>query len=710
MLALPQGVRGRILAAKRGSIMNMVHKSEEKTDQKLETGSLQLVDVIPPSATQLPFSIRNQSLSLEAFRQICGHLAGTAFVKVVVDRSSHSVHFLNHSVYQFHANYIGDSILGISSAELEFNIDKYNQSFYRDEERRFFLGIIALHEHPEKQFFTLETVEVDTMNLSMLQEFFATVKKNLDPSIALYLKPANHFQENYLNAIDKLSMPRIYAHELFASSTYIPLNTGKTKGRVRAFRNVEEYQSARASLEWYDIIAMPKVPDDIPRLAGIINAEHTTPLSHTNVLASGWQIPNSIQIGILDEIEKNKWNDSWVEYHVDNTSSHVRIKSVDKPVDIEKPAWKQTKIKLDEPEVRNVPIVSLEELRMDDRFKYGTKAANLGELHHVLNNGSERILGFYQVKRPPRANLLPYLAKELNFTMPEKFNGESVAKIYELSQNYLRTSLCLSKGIAIPFSIQEEFLESSPVIQQSIGKLKMALELGARQVDALCINLQHLIMETKIPLRIKNYIDSQIMKNLGGVSSFVVRSSSNAEDLEGFSAAGIYESINHVTTANTIFESIKQVWASVLSPRSVRLRQEVGISLDDVYMGVVVQEEIPATMGGVLVTSNPANRSDFRNVYMNISTKSAVQVVQGTEIPYQYLFNTVEGGGRTLALGSSEKDLSDKQKSTLQRLAFCGRFLQSHFSPDYTFNAPVDIEWLVNDEGIFILQLRPYTK
>ncbi|RYZ94722.1 MAG: phosphoenolpyruvate synthase, partial [Proteobacteria bacterium] len=183
-----------------------------------------------------------------------------------------------------------------------------------------------------------------------------------------------------------------------------------------------------------------------------------------------------------------------------------------------------------------------------------------------------------------------------------------------------------------------------------------------------------------------------------------------AEDLENFSAAGIYESINKVSTADKIFESIKQVWSSLLSPRSVRLRQEAGISLDDVYMGVIIQEEIPAQMGGVLITTNPANRADFRNVYFNLSTTSAVQIVQGTELPYQYLFNTVEGGGRTLSLGNSKEDLSAAKRAMLQKLALAGRLLQSHFSPDYTFKSPVDIEWLVNEEGVYVLQLRPYAQ
>ena len=116
-------------------------------------------------------------------------------------------------------------------------------------------------------------------------------------------------------------------------------------------------------------------------------------------------------------------------------------------------------------------------------------------------------------------------------------------------------------------------------------------------------------------------------------------------------------------------------------------------------------------MGGVLVTTNPGNRKgDFRNVYINASTHSVNSIVQGSELPHQYLFNTVEGGGQTLSLGKDQKDLSVAQKGILEKLALAGRLLQSHFSPDYTFSAPIDIEWLANSEGLFVLQLRPYAR
>jgi hypothetical protein len=666
-------------------------------------GSRSIEKGAPSDLDQHIRAIVNTRLGLEAFHQLAGNLAGYPFVKLVVDKANGQIHFLNNALFPFHADYIADVLLGISRAEVDNKIDHFNRTFYFDPDRRFYLGILSLHTRGERRFFSLETVEVDTMNLEMMRYFHEFVKNWVDASIPVLVKPANHHQETMLSSVDANEIPRILSHELFASSPYVVLNRGTTKGRIRAFESQAEYNEQRPTLEWHDIIVMERVPDDIPRLSGIINADHTTPLSHTNVLASGWQVPNCIQIGIIERIKKQGLNGAWVEYSAVPENPEVWLKKIERPAEADKaPVWRATKVKIEEPEILNVPILPLSQLRMGDRSRYGTKAANLGELHRLLSLGSEKVTGFYRVRRPPRANLLPYLAQHLGVAETADLDKESL--------KFLRSFLHLSQGIAIPFSLQQRVFETSPKIQQAIGKLKMALELNARQVDALCVSVQQMILAMRIPPDVQDIIDTQVARHLSGVSSFVVRSSSNAEDLENFSAAGIYESVNKVSTADKLFDSIKQVWASVLSPRSVRLRQEAGISLDDVYMGVVIQEEVPSKMGGVLITTNPANRGDFRNVYFNISTKSAVQVVQGTELPYQYLFNVVEGGGRTLSLGGSKEDLPAKAKADLQKLALAGRLLQSHFSPDYTFNSPVDIEWIANEEGVFIVQLRPYAK
>jgi hypothetical protein len=658
---------------------------------------------------ELPIpAIVGKRLSLEAFRQLSGSLAGYPFVKVVVDRQSKSVHFINHQRYQFHSDYIAEAILETPREELDKRIDEFNQSVYGSPDRAYYLGTVALHRKGER-FFTLETVELDLMDADMVLDFYHTMRAHLDPVLPFLFKPANHEQEAIAQAHSKERLPRIYSHELHAASNFVALNPGRVRGRIRAFLTEKEYRAQRSTLEWYDIIVMERVPDDIPRLSGIINTQHTTPLSHTNVLAHGWQIPNSVQIGVLEYLQEKSLNDRWVDYAVEIDTSGVYLEAVDEPPasELVRPAWLVQRIVLEEPETQNVPIAELQGLRLTDRFRYGTKAAHLGELIHLLEHGSERLLGFYKIRRPPRANLLPYIGKFLGLSESE---AQDLSLLSRKGIEFLRQTIRVPRGIALPFALNQEFLEASPKIQQMLGKLKMALELNAREIEPLCLTLMNMIRNLRMGERMRESIDSMVANNLAGVSSFVVRSSSNAEDLENFSAAGIYESLNHQTTAENIFQSIKEVWASLVSPRSVRLRQEVGISLDDCWMGVIIQEEMPARMGGVLVTTNPLNSNDFRNVYVNVSTHSVDSVVRGVELPLQYVYNTVEGGGRTLSLGSAGQDLESADKELLQKLSFAGRLLQSHFSPNYTFNDPVDIEWLIDDEGIVVLQLRPYSK
>ncbi|WP_326954996.1 PEP/pyruvate-binding domain-containing protein [Amycolatopsis sp. NBC_01286] len=665
---------------------------------------MSLTSVVAPSTSpENVAALVGERLSLSALHQLCGTLGGYSFVKVVVDRELRTIHFLNDARHSFHAIYIGEEILGVPEARVRAEIDGYNERFYHAPDRRFLLGILALHTRQEKKILSLETVEVDTMPAALIREFHAFVAEHVDPALPLLFKPANQLQERLVREIPAAELPRVFAHELFSTAPFVALNPGTTTGRLRAFRTEAEYRAATATggLAWSDIIVMDRVPDDIPRLSGIVNARHTTPLSHTNVLATGWQIPNAVQLGALAEIERRGLDGKWVEYTVDDRS--LTLREVDEPADAAPPSWYAQRVTLEEPESDHSPIVNLARLRAADRYRYGTKAANLGELHHVLACGSQRLLGFYQVPRPPRENLLPHLAQLLGIPA-----GASVADLSDAARRLLDERIRVPRGIALPFSLQRRFLESSPRIQQAIGKLKMALELDAREIEPLCVELQSLIRSARMPGALAGEIDSALVSQLAGVRAFVVRSSSNAEDLAGFSAAGIYESINHVTTAERIFASVKEVWASLVSVRSVRLRHQAGISLDECYMGVVIQEQVAADFGGVLVTTNPMNRADFRTVYVNVSPK-VTDVVDGSTLPMQYLYSTVEGGGRTVSLGDAAADLDERAHEQLQRLAVAGRLLQAHFSPDYTFDSPVDVEWLADRDHVHIVQLRPYS-
>ncbi|OEU91592.1 phosphoenolpyruvate synthase [Streptomyces abyssalis] len=651
-------------------------------------------------------TVVGENLSLPLFRTLSGTLAGHPYLKVVVDRAEATWHLLDTAAHPFHVDYIATAVLGMDLAELDAALDEFNASVYMDPERRFLLGVLSLHtdedtDGRERTFLVLETTEADTMHAELLEFFHAFVRERVDGRLPLLLKPANHSQEEALAAVSEQQVPRILSHELFGTRTRTALNTGEATGRLRCFRTVEEYEAAAGGLGWSDIVAMPCLPDDVRRVAGFVNTAPITPLSHTNVLASGWGIPNAIVRDLGQLVEKDGLDGAWVRYRV--REDEITLERLEHPPELRAPAWHQQRIRLEPPLLEDAPVLSLHRLRSADRDRYGTKAANLGELHHVLDSRTADLTAFHGRPRPPRENLYGHLAARLGLRAP------SAAELRAAAASFVADTVEAPEGVALPFSLQHRFLTSSPALQQGIGKLKMALELDAGDVlDSLCLQIQHLIRQTPVPESVVREITQASPAELAAGGRLVVRSSSNAEDLPGFSAAGVYDSVTTVRGTGELADAVRQVWASLLSPRSVRLRHQVRISLDDTYMGVIVQAYVPAALGGVLVTCDPTRREDFRNVYLNCSPGSPEQVVEGTVLPQQYLYNTVEGGGRTVALGSWNEGLSSRTRARLADLSLTGRLLQSHFSAPEV-DDPLDIEWLLTDQGDFrLVQIRPY--
>ncbi|MEU1335292.1 PEP/pyruvate-binding domain-containing protein [Streptomyces sp. NPDC005865] len=656
-------------------------------------------------------TVVGENLSLPLFRTLSGVLAGHPYLKVVVDRAENTWHLLDTAAHPFHVNYIATHVLGMDLAQLDADLDAFNASVYMDPGRRFLLGVLSLHTEQEadgreRTFLVLETTEADTMHGELLALFYDFVRERVDGRLPLLLKPANHGQEEELAAISELRVPRILSHELFGSRTRTPLNPGEATGRLRFFRTDEEYARAEAGLGWADIVAMPCLPDDVPRVAGFLNTAPITPLSHTNVLASGWGIPNAIVCDLEQLVERDGLDGAWIRYRV--REDEISLERLEAEPELRAPAWHQQRIRLEPPLLADVPVLSLHRLRSADRDRYGTKAANLGELHHVLDSRTADLIAFYGRPRPPREDLYGHLAARFGLPAP------SAGELRSTAADFVAATVGAPDGVALPFALQQHFLASSPALQQGIGKLKMALELDATDVlDSLCLQLQQLIRQTPVPESVVRRICQAFPAPVASRGRLVVRSSSNAEDLPGFSAAGVYDSVTTVHGTGELLDAVRQVWASMLSPRSVRLRHQVGISLDDTYMGVIIQEYVPASLGGVLVTCNPTRREDFRNVYLNCSPGSPEQVVEGSVLPQQYLYNTVEGGGRTVALGSWGEALSAGTRAKLADLSLTGRLLQSHFSGSHfgggDVDKPLDIEWLMTERGDFrLVQIRPY--
>ncbi|MFE6051377.1 PEP/pyruvate-binding domain-containing protein [Kitasatospora sp. NPDC056446] len=660
-----------------------------------------------------------EKLTIQEFSQLAGTVGGYPYVKIVLDRAESVLHFIDSADGMLHVRYIACEILGMSIDELASGLDSFNDDVYRNPDRRFFLGTLALHHRggtasdaedgpAAGAFLSLETVDVDTMSQAMLRSFFHRVREHIDPELPLLLKPANHRQEGYAARIPESEIPRVLSHELYSTASFVPLNPGEAHGRLRVYRSEEEYRADPEPLRPHDIVVMPRVPEDIPRVSGIIHTEHTTPLSHINVMAAGWRIPNAVGIGAADRIERAGLSGGWARYRVDTDSADIRLDPAPPRQEDPGPASPTAaeRVTVDRPDLAPTPVTPLSALRAGDHVRFGTKAANLGELTHLLQHGSPRWLGFYRVPRPPRDNLLRYLARQLG--LPE---GVDDTELDEAARKLVKEHAQVPRGIVLPFSLQQSFHDSSAELRDALDRLDSALRderPDTERIGELCGRVRHLVRTVPLPDPIRAETDRALDRHLYGAPALVVRSSSNAEDLAGFSAAGLYESVARVSGTDAVLDAVREVWASLFSPRAVLLRHQAGIPLDHCRMGVVVQEQVGATVGGVLVTCNPLSPRDFRDVYLNISPRSVAEVVTGEGAPLQYLCNTMEGTSRTVSLGTATVDLDAGTKDAVGRLALISRLLQAHFSPDESYAAPVDIEWAVEGDLVSLLQLRPF--
>ena len=100
------------------------------------------------------------------------------------------------------------------------------------------------------------------------------------------------------------------------------------------------------------------------------------------------------------------------------------------------------------------------------------------------------------------------------------------------------------------------------------------------------------------------------ISNFQDFAAFRFRSSTNAEDLEDFSGAGLYDSKsakkNHAT--KTIDSAIKKVWASLWNWRAFEERSYYNIVHTSCAMGILVHRSFPdEDANGVMITKNLYN-------------------------------------------------------------------------------------------------------
>ena len=200
---------------------------------------------------------------------------------------------------------------------------------------------------------------------------------------------------------------------------------------------------------------------------------------------------------------------------------------------------------------------------------------------------------------------------------------------------------------------------------------------------------------------------------------FAVRSSSPEEDLEGTSFAGGYETTLGVAP-NTLEEALRTSFTSVFDERIVAYKRQHGMATDDPRIAVIVQEQVPSDVAGVAFSLNPRNNC-YDEAVINANFGLGETVVNGHVTPDTFVVEKVRGEilERAVAAkshaawlvnggGTEERDNAEPEAACLtdeQALAVA----QLAADAEAHYGAPMDIEWAIHEQALYLLQSRPIT-
>ncbi len=454
-------------------------------------------------------------------------------------------------------------------------------------------------------------------------------------------------------------IPMITTDEVFAGIRYQPLTQGDAYGTLRFVRGELDPATVRPD----QILVLETLPDEIPVAAGVISAPMQAPLGHLAILCATRGTPNMALRNALDDPALRALDGHLVRLEVGPQEHAIREASRDEA----ERAWAARR-----PQSPLVPLLDCETsdlrdacaLRLQDSAAFGAKAAQLGELCSI--GPPVHTPGGFAV---PLARYLAHLTRS---------------------------------GIAasLPAMLADQaFRTDGEARARQLAELRAAIEQAP--VDPALLHA--------LRARIARF---------PGHPRVIFRSSTNAEDLPGFTGAGLYRSIivSGNASESEIADALRQVWASVWLLGAYEEREWYRIDHARVAMGILVQPFVDgASVNGVAITANPffAGRPGY---FVNAQALGgSVTGAQGDEIPEQHLIYTyseqieselLSRSSRTDALLLSEQDIT-------ALAAVLGRIHQ-HFTwrwgaPDDE-RAAVDVEFLVAgpERRIVILQARPY--
>ena len=463
-----------------------------------------------------------------------------------------------------------------------------------------------------------------------------------------------------------------------------PLNEGIGYGLLRVMEPDERPQPR-------DVVIYEALPNELPRVAGVITSAYQTPLSHVNLRATQNQIPNAYIPDAVTHRDISRLIGSYVRYEVNDITWNIR-KATPKEVEDHYAASRPAATQTPERDLSVTAITPLSEIGFEDWTAFGVKAVNVA----VLGT-----LGF------------------ADGTVPD--------------------------GFAIPFYFYDKFMNNTALGEETVfGKGKGAeadrftLAADKKLIDAVTAILAHPKFQTDFEIQdemlddLRDAIeDAQspqwIIDALTAMhaawpdgQSLRYRSSTNNEDLPNFNGAGLYDSKTQnpdETEEDGIDKSLKGVFAGLWTFRAFTEREFHRIDHTAAAMGVLVHPNYSGELAnGVALSLALPYEGDKRYEWYYVNAQLGEDLVTNPEALSKPEELVVNSDGRYQVLRASNLVppgtllMSDAQILQLRKHL---EVIHNHFKPLYAPPADepfaMEIEFKITSENILaIKQARPW--
>jgi pyruvate,water dikinase len=519
------------------------------------------------------------------------------------------------------------------------------------------------------------------------------------PDHRLVYMPAGSLQEKALAAArDRFAQAEALAADrvaVYAGVTQQILNPGIAYGTLRLFTPDE---LARAAVSFRDIAVLTRLPNDLPLVGGTITEELQTPLAHVNLAARARGTPNVALRTASTDARIAPFLNELVRFEVKADGFSLERTTLDEARAFWQSQTREPLVPKSDDSLQGMK--SFGEMTFADSLRFGAKAANLSELKKAL--GDLAPIGF-----------------GVSFAAYQQYMSSQV--ITDASCNEARVD-CEREGRAVDVCdrAQAHCAAAAAAGASYDGYIERLLRddgfLSDTPLREACLDgLVYLVGHGSVDAAFAAELDARVTEFFGQ-GKVRLRSSTNAEDLPGFSGAGLYESLSaYGSGPQRASARVREVWASVWTFRAFEERQFWNIDHPAMRMAIAVNLAVDDEIAnGVLITQNLANPA-APGFYVNVQAgevevtnpeNGAIPEVFSIIAAPQQGFQVVRQRFSSLSL---DRPLLDDAE--VARLATAASQVEQHFAPFYPEGPALDLEFKFHgpERRMLIKQARPYS-